>query len=94
MPGVSLTPLGVGQTAYVNAIFSKPIPTSHGLLGDMYLGITIEITDPDGVKTVLGPHDGGMIGGWATSYVPTKAGVYKVQAFSPWANTNRNQSIQ
>ena len=76
-------PVGVGQTAYVNAIFSKPIPTSHGLLGDMYLGITIQITDPDGVKTVLGPHDGGMIGGWSTSFVPTKVGVYQVQAFYP-----------
>ena len=42
-------PVVAGQTAYVNAIFSKPIPTSHGLLGDMYLGITIQITDPDGV---------------------------------------------
>ena len=46
-------PVGVGQTAYVNAIFSKPVPTSHGLLGDMYVSITIEITDPDGQKLFM-----------------------------------------
>jgi len=76
-------PVGVGQTAYLSAIFSKPLPTNHGLLGDMHLGITIKITDPDGVVTTLGPHDGGMIGGWATTYTPTKVGDYKIQAFYP-----------
>jgi hypothetical protein len=76
-------PVGVGQTVYLSAIFSKPVPTSTALNGDMYLGITIKVTDPDGQVTTLGPHDGGMIGGWATTYVPTKIGEYKMQAFYP-----------
>jgi hypothetical protein len=76
-------PVGQGQTCYLSAIFSKPVPTSHGLLGDMFLGITIKVTDPNGVVTTLGPHDGGMIGGWATSFTPTIVGQYTVQAFYP-----------
>ena len=76
-------PVGFNQTVYLSAIFSKPVPTSTALNGDMYLGITIKVTDPDGQVTTLGPHDGGMIGGWATTYVPTKIGEYKMQAFYP-----------
>jgi len=77
------SPVGVNQTVYLSAIFSKPVPTSSALTGDMYLGITIQVTDPNGAVTTLGPHDGGMIGGWATTMVPQVVGVYKVQAFYP-----------
>jgi hypothetical protein len=76
-------PIGVGQLAYVSTIFSKPLPTNHGLLGDMHEGITIEITAPNGKKTVLGPADGGMIGGWATTFTPDQVGDYKIQSFYP-----------
>jgi len=79
----SPNPVGVGQTIYLSAIFARPVPTSSALNGDMYLGITIKVTDPNGVVTTLGPHDGGMIGGWATTFTPTVAGTYTAQAFYP-----------
>ena len=54
-------PVGVSQTVYLSAIFSKPVPTSTALNGDMYLGITIKVTDPEGQVTTLGPHDDGQL---------------------------------
>ncbi|MFB3888932.1 MAG: PQQ-binding-like beta-propeller repeat protein [Candidatus Bathyarchaeia archaeon] len=76
-------PVGVGQTAWIRAIFTKPVPTSHGLLGDMYENVTIEITAPDGTKTVMGPFDGGMMGAVWTLFTPTQVGEYKIQAKYP-----------
>jgi len=76
-------PVGVGQTIYLSVIMSKPLPTSQALNGDMYADLTIKVTDPNGVVTTLGPHDGGMIGGWATTYTPTVVGEYQCQAFYP-----------
>ena len=76
-------PVGVGQNAWIRAIFTKPVPTSHGLLGDMYENVTIEITAPDGTKTVKGPFDGGMMGAIWTVFTPTQIGEYKIQAKYP-----------
>lgn len=76
-------PVGVNQQAWIRAIFTKPVPTSHGLLGDMYEGVTIEVTAPDGTKTVMGPFDGGMMGAVWTTFTPTQVGEYKIQAFYP-----------
>ncbi len=76
-------PVGVNQQAWIRAIFTKPIPTSHGVLGDMYENVTIEITAPDGTKSVKGPFDGGMMGAVWTTFTPTQVGEYKIQAFYP-----------
>jgi hypothetical protein len=76
-------PVGVGQTAWIRAIFTKPLPTSHGLLGDMYENVAIEITAPDGIKSVKGPFDGGMMGAVWTTFTPTQIGEYKIQAKYP-----------
>src|SRR5512135_722594 len=77
---VNPNPVGVNQYAWIQPIFSKPVPTSHGLLGDMYEGVTIEIIAPDGTKTVKGPYDGGMMGAISTNFMPTQVGTYKIQA--------------
>ncbi len=76
-------PVGVNQQAWIRAIFTKPLPTSHGLLGDMFENVTIEITAPDGTKSVKGPFDGGMMGAVWTTFVPTQVGEYKIQAKYP-----------
>jgi len=76
-------PVGVNQQAWIRAIFTKPLPTSHGLLGDMYENVTVEITAPDGTKSVIGPYDGGMMGAVWTTFTPTQVGTYKIQAFYP-----------
>jgi len=90
------SPVGQGQTIYLSAIFARPLPTSQALAGDMYEGITIKVTDPNGVVTTLGPHDGGMIGGWATTFTPTVVGEWTCQAFYPGQNltgTNPYNSV-
>ena len=46
-------PVGVGQQVYIGITFSKPTPTGAGYTGDLYEGITLDITDPDGAKTTL-----------------------------------------
>jgi hypothetical protein len=76
-------PIGVNQVCWIRAIFTKPVPTSHGLLGDMYENVTIEIIEPDGKKTVKGPYDGGMMGAIDVVFTPTKIGEYKIQAKYP-----------
>jgi hypothetical protein len=76
-------PVGVGQNAWIRAIFTKPVPTSHGLLGDMYENVMIDITAPDGTKTTKGPFDGGMMGAITIIFTPTQVGEYKIQAKYP-----------
>ncbi len=76
-------PVGVNQQAWIRAIFTKPVPTSHGLLGDMYENVMIEITAPDGKKSTMGPYDGGMMGAVWTTFTPTQVGEYKIQAKYP-----------
>jgi hypothetical protein len=76
-------PVGVNQQAWIRAIFTKPVPTSHGLLGDMYENVMIEIIAPDGTKTVKGPYDGGMMGAINVVFTPTQVGAYKIQAKYP-----------
>ena len=39
-------PVGVGQIVYVGITFSRPTPTGSGYSGDLYEGITLEITLP------------------------------------------------
>ncbi|MGD9131546.1 MAG: hypothetical protein PVH73_08250 [Candidatus Bathyarchaeota archaeon] len=76
-------PVGVDQICYVQAIFTKPLPTSQGNNGDRHEDVTVEITAPDGSKTVMGPYTGGMTGGVATSFIPNQIGEYSLQAFYP-----------
>jgi len=77
-------PVGVNQAVFVNAFLSKPTPTSSmGGVGDHYVGIRIEITQPDGTKKALGPYTADAVGGtWAT-FVPTQTGNYTFQASYP-----------
>src|SRR5665647_2795425 len=48
-------PVGIGQIVYVGITFSRPTPTGSGYTGDLYEGITLEITDPTGVTATYGP---------------------------------------
>jgi hypothetical protein len=79
----SPNPVGVGQVVYVGVMFSKPPPTTAGWSGDLYEGTTVEIVDPDGVKTVMGPYLASAAAGIQFSYTPSKAGNYTIQAKYP-----------
>jgi hypothetical protein len=80
---ISPNPVGVNQICYLQAMFTHPLPTSHGMLGDRHENVTIEVTEPDGSKTVLGPYTAGMTGGVATYFYPDQVGEYTIQAFYP-----------
>jgi len=80
---LSPNPVGVNQIVYVAATFSRPTPTAEGYGGDWYENVTIEVVDPSGHKTVMGPYLTGMVGGVAITYVPSMVGEYTFQAFYP-----------
>jgi hypothetical protein len=71
------------KVVYVGAMFSKPPPTTGGWRGDLYENTTIDIIDPDGVKTVFGPYLTSSAAGIQFSYTPTKVGNYTIQAHYP-----------
>jgi outer membrane protein assembly factor BamB len=79
----SPNPCGVGQGVYLGAMFSKPTPTNNGGGGDFYDNVTIDIVDPDGVKTVMGPWMTSRAAGIQFTYTPSKVGNYTIQAHYP-----------
>lgn len=80
---LSPNPVGVGQDVYVGMVFSKPTPTNTGRQGDYYEDVTLEITDPDGDKTTMGPYLTSMAAGVQITFTPDKVGTYIMQAFYP-----------
>jgi hypothetical protein len=79
----SPNPVGVGQACYIGATFSRPAPTVSGWTGDLYQNVTIDITDPDGVKTVMGPYLASAAAGVQFTYTPSKVGNYTLLAHYP-----------
>jgi hypothetical protein len=79
----SPNPVGVGQACYIGAMFSRPQPTASGANGDRFENTTIDIVDPDGIKTVMGPYLASMAAGIQFTYTPSKVGNYTIQAHYP-----------
>jgi hypothetical protein len=79
----SPNPVGKGQVCYLGVMFSKPAPTVAGWSGDLYDNVTMDIVDPDGVKTVMGPYLASAAAGIQFSYTPSKVGNYTLQAHYP-----------
>lgn len=76
-------PVGIGQIVYVGMTFSRPTPTGSGYTGDLYEGITLTITDPDGHSTTAGPYYASPVAGVVYSFTPDKIGNYTLQAHYP-----------
>ncbi len=76
-------PVGVGQVVYISLFFTKPIPivgSAGG--GSLYTDLTVNIVEPDGTNTTLGPYTSDTTGGvGGIQYTPTTTGNYTVQAF-------------
>ena len=90
------SPVGVSQPIYINLFLSKPTTTSGmGSTGDLYTGLTITITDPDGQKTTMGPYIADATGGvGGLSFTPTKLGNYSFQGFYPGQTLQTGRHIQ
>ena len=72
-------PLGVNQTALVDFWMADVTPTSVGATGDFYSGVTVQITDPNGVVTTKGPYTLNSLADGFFDYVPTIVGNYSFQ---------------
>jgi hypothetical protein len=78
-------PAGIGQAVYMNIFMTKPAQTSgmNGV-GDLYKGLTVQITAPDGTKTVMGPYTADPTGGiGGLEFTPNQIGNYTLQASYP-----------
>src|SRR5208337_4990692 len=82
---VSPNPVGLGQPIFMQCFLSKPTPTSFmNNYGDLYQGITITITAPNGGKTQMGPYTADTTGGIPSlEFTPTQLGNYTFQANYP-----------
>ncbi len=90
---IAPNPIGVGQSVNVNFFVGNPPPTASGVYGDRWHGLTVDVVDPDGVKTTLGPFSSDDTGGSSTRFTPTKVGDYKFQFFFPGQTlTNENKA--
>ena len=74
---VAPSPVGVGQTAYVNFWLDKVPPTAEGNYGVHWHNMKVTVTKPDGTTETLGPFSSDAVGGAWTQYVPTQVGTYK-----------------
>ncbi len=70
--------VGVGQYTLLIMWLNTVVPTAGGLGGDLWRNFKLDITDPDGVKSTLGPFTSGTVGTTYTTFTPTKVGQYKI----------------
>jgi outer membrane protein assembly factor BamB len=75
--------VGLGQNALMVMWIDKPPPTASGILGDRWIGMTIEIVKPDGGKVTLGPFMSDDAGGYTAVYTPVALGTYTAQMKFP-----------
>jgi hypothetical protein len=80
---VSLNPVGVGQTVYVVSWMANVLPTTVGSCGDLYQGLEVEVTKPDGSKETLGPFTADPVGTIYCLYTPDQVGTYTFQMSYP-----------
>lgn len=79
------SPVGLSQPIYLNLFLSKPTATAGmGSTGDLYTGLTVTITAPDGTKSTMGPYTADATGGvGGLSFIPTQLGNYTFQGTYP-----------
>ena len=73
-------PYGLGSANPVIIVFwinSIP-PTAAGTTGDRWLGMTIDVTRPNGQVDHFGPITSDPVGGAYVAYTPTETGNYSV----------------
>ena len=80
---VAPDPVGVGQHVFVNFWLDKTPPTANGPYGDLFEGLSVKVTKPDGTTQTLGPFTSDAVGGAWTQYTPTEVGSYSFQFSFP-----------
>ena len=77
---VSPNPIGVGQSVLIVAGFDFP---TRGLGFKGYDGWTVNVTDPNGKQSTLGPFNSDSTGLFSTTYTPDVIGNYTFSAHYP-----------
>ena len=93
---VSPPVVGVGQPIYMQCFMTKPTPTAgmNGV-GDVYQGITINITAPNGDVTHMGPYASDATGGIPSlEFTPTQLVQLHIRSKLPWTSLGYNGLIQ
>ena len=85
---VGPNPSGVNQVVTVNIFHAIPMLTS-----ELYANMTVEVTDPTGHTTTLGPFTSDTTGGTFTNFTPDQVGIWRFQMFYP-GQTDRDGHIQ
>ena len=75
--------VGVGQYTVLIMWLNTVVPTSGGVGGDAWRNWYINVTDPEGIKTTLGPFTSGQVGTTFTTFTPSKVGVYTMVFYWP-----------
>jgi hypothetical protein len=73
------SPVGIGQTIFMNMFVHMPAPTVSRFYGDMWEGLTLTITKPDDTTVVLGPFTADATGGTYTTYVADQLGEWTLK---------------
>ncbi|MGE5555595.1 MAG: hypothetical protein ACM3UY_04935, partial [Methanocella sp.] len=77
--GATPNPVGVGQETLLHI----GITQQYNSLYDGWKGLTVTVTDPDGIEKTLGPFNTDPTGGTGSIFIPTKVGNYTFQTHFP-----------
>ena len=77
--GATPNPVGVNQETLLHIGITQQYMSLH----DGWKGLTVQVTDPSGKVTTLGPFNTDPTGGTGYIFVPTVVGNYTFQTFFP-----------
>jgi hypothetical protein len=72
----SPNPVGIGQQISLVFWIDAIPPTAAGSAGDRWINLKVEVTEPNGATTTLGPFISDPVGGSYASYTPDQVGNY------------------
>jgi outer membrane protein assembly factor BamB len=75
--------VGVAQSTLLIMWLNTVVPTSGGTGGDAWRNFKINVTDPEGKQSTIGPYTSGQVGTTFTTFTPTKVGKYSLVFYWP-----------
>ena len=66
----------MGQYVEITMWLNALPPTAQGIEGDIWNGLTVNVTKPDGSHEILGPYQSDAVGTKSITYTPDQVGQY------------------
>jgi hypothetical protein len=79
----SNNPVKVNNPDILVGWMDKLPPTANGQYGDRFTNLRINVVNPDGTNTTIGPITSDPVGSFYTVWTPTVVGNYTIQAYYP-----------